>query len=322
MPRVVIAAPLYGQAGPLREALASLLSQTFEDFRLVLVDDRSQDETVDVVRALADPRVELHVNERRLGMLGNTNRAWAMSRAAYPDATYWALGSDHDVWAPTWLERLVEALDARPQAVLAYPRTRRVDAAGRTVAESWSFSTEGIADPRARLRHALSRMVSGDMIYGLFRAQALDRHGFYRPVLAPDRLLLSELALDGEFVQVPEVLWSRRYVNRGLLSRQRAAFWPDRRPPLAAHLPWWTVHAGEYARRHGTGSALRDYVPASLAFQARSRTLRAADAVLAPPVKAVLRHEPIRRATADRVIPALRATREVLERLAEERDPR
>jgi glycosyltransferase involved in cell wall biosynthesis len=318
MPRVVIAAPLYGQSGPLREALASLLSQSFADFRLVLVDDGSPDDTVDVVRAIEDPRVELHVNDRRLGMLANTNRAWTLSRAAYPEAEYWALASDHDLWAPTWLQQLVETLDAHPGAVLAYPRTRRIDAEGQTVAGPWAFSTEGIADPHERLRRALSRMVSGDMIYGLFRADALDRTGFYRPVLAPDRLLLSELALAGEFIQVPEVLWCRRYVNRGLLRRQRAAFWPGVRPPLHTRLPWWIAHTWEYAGRHGVISALRDYVPSSVAFQARSQALRATNALLAPPVKAVLRYEPVRAVTASRVVPALRESREVLERLARE----
>jgi glycosyltransferase involved in cell wall biosynthesis len=45
-PRVVLAAPLYGNAEHLEIALASLLGQTFEDFRLLLVDDCSPDRTV------------------------------------------------------------------------------------------------------------------------------------------------------------------------------------------------------------------------------------------------------------------------------------
>jgi glycosyltransferase involved in cell wall biosynthesis len=311
-PRVVIGAPLYNQAGPLREALGSLLAQTFTDFRLVLVDDRSTDDTVDVVREFADERVELHVNERRLGMLANTNRAYELARGG----ELFALGSDHDVWAPEWLERLVAALDANADAVLAYPRTRRMDATGETVAGSWTFSTEGITDPKERLRRSLARMVSGDMIYGLFRASALD--GFYAPVLAPDRLLLSELALKGEFVQVPELLWSRRYVNRGLLRRQRAVFWPDGDAPLHTHVPWWLVHTGEYAKHHGAAAAARDYLPASAAFQVRSRALRTANTVVAPPLKALLRKEPVRRTVRERVLPLVSETRQVLERLSDE----
>ena len=318
-PRVVIGAPLYGQAAHVGEALASLLGQSYGDFRLVLVDDDSPDGTVDAVRATiaGDPRAELHVNPRRLGMLRNTNRAWALARARFPDAEFWALGSDHDVWHPRWLERLVDALDAHPGAVLAYPLTRRIDADGRPLRTAWRFDTEGVADPRARLRRGLYRMVSGDMIYGLFRAAALDRTGFYAPVLAPDRLLLSELALAGEFVQVPETLWDRRFVGLASLDRQRRAFWPEG-APLRTRLPWWMTHSGRFGRRHGARAALTDYVPASVAVQVRRRALETASTVAAPAVKGALRRPAVREAVTRRAIPALREARVVLDRLSDE----
>src|SRR5918999_582092 len=268
-PRVVIAAPIYGQAGHLREALGSLLSQTYEDLALLVVDDCSPDSSATVARELAtrDARVELVVNERRLGMLGNTNRAYALARERYPHAEFFALASDHDIWESAWLERLVTALDGHPQAVLAYPLTNRIDAAGRKVIGSWRFTTEAIDEPRVRLRRALARMVSGDMVYGLLRASALRPDCFYLPVLAPDRLLLSELAMQGEFIQVEEMLWRRRFVGLAALSRQRRAFWPDGGTPITSYLPWWIVHTGIAARRYGPRLAVRDYLPASIAFQ-------------------------------------------------------
>ena len=319
--RVVIGAPLYGQSRQLRVALGSLLAQTYEDFALVLVDDRSPDDTVAVARELAgdDPRVSIHVNPRRLGMLANTNRAWQLSRALHPAAEFWALGSDHDIWRPAWMKRLVAALDANPRAVLAYPLTERIDAVGRTVSGSFRFATEGVADPRARLRKGLRSMVSGDMIYGLFRASALDGVGFYRPVLAPDRLLLSELALQGEFVQVPELLWSRRYVGLASLRRQREVFWPQG-APARTRLPWWLVHTGAFAREHGVARAALDYAPASAYFQLRSRALRASNTIAAPAIKAALREPQVRRSVRRFALPLIRETREVLDRLVREAD--
>jgi len=319
-PRLVVGVPVYGQANYLRPALASLLAQTHENLALVLVDDASPDDSATVAReiAKADPRVELHVNPRRLGMLRNTQRAWALSRERHSDAEYWALGSDHDVWHPRWAERLVGALDARREAVLAYPLTRRIDAEGRVVRGSFRFETRGVADPRARLRHAVACMVSGDMIYGVFRARALDAVGTYRPVLAPDRLLLSELALMGEFLQVPEQLWDRRFVGLASLERQRASFWPDGDVPWTARLPWWVLHTSIAAREHGAGLAARDYLPASLLFQLRSRAERAGSALAAPVVKGALRRPAVRRAAARAVLPALRETRTVVARLLDE----
>ena len=62
-----------------------------------------------------------------------------------------------------------------------------------------------------RLVLAVESMSAGNMVYVLYRADALARAGVFRSVLAPDRLLLTELALQGQFVQVPDVLWYRRF---------------------------------------------------------------------------------------------------------------
>jgi glycosyltransferase involved in cell wall biosynthesis len=292
-PRVVIAAPLFNKAGYLGPAARSLLAQTFTDFKLLLIDDRSDDGTLAVSEALAaeDPRVEVHLNERRLGMLGNTNRALALARDRYPDAEFWALGSDHDLWEPRWLETLVGLLDRHPEAVLALPQTVRIDEHDvpydRGKRGPWRSQTLGIYDQLERMRAAFRGMVAGDMIYGLFRASALDDLGrLYRPVLVPDRLLLTELALRGSSVQAPEVLWRRRFRGLADLDRQRRSFYLDA-VPRYAHLPWWVQHTGAFVlayalRGEGRPAISRarglrlaaEYLRLSLALRFRRRLLR------------------------------------------------
>src|SRR4051794_33816207 len=285
-PRVVIAAPLRNGGAHVETAVRSLLAQTYEDFRLLLVDDASTDGTATPAAAIAaaDPRVELHVNPVRLGMLENTRRAWRLARERHPAAEYWALGSDHDVWEPRWLETLVALLDAEPAAVLAYPLTRRIDGDGRPIADRprpWRCDTAGLAGRRARVRAAYRCMVAGDMIYGLFRAAALDEVGAYRTVLVPDRLLLSELALRGTFVQAAEVLWSRRFAGLADLDRQRRAFSPAGEPAHTRRLPWWVTHAlaaaAAYVLRASPGVSRTEgaaFTGLLLAEGARLRVLR------------------------------------------------
>jgi glycosyltransferase involved in cell wall biosynthesis len=353
-PRVVIAAPVFENAAYLPAAVESLLAQTYGDFALLLIDDRSSDDTAAVCEryARADPRVVAHVNERRLGMLGNTREAFRLARRLYPDAEYWALGSDHDVWEPRWLETLVGLLDAHAEAVLAYGGIRRIDGDGRPYAGAkppWRFETAGLDEPRARLRTAYRGMVAGDMIYGLFRAAALDGVGPYQAVLVPDRLLLCELALRGQFLQADAVLWNRRFRGLADLDRQRRAFWPEGAPGHAA-LPWWLTHAGVFAWRYAVlgkgadagigraeGAALAlDYLEVSVrhrmwrrgrqlrrrARRARRRTtatvVETRDGLLGPPVRAALRRPRARRATVRHVLPRLRALEETRERLTAE----
>jgi glycosyltransferase involved in cell wall biosynthesis len=346
-PRAVIGAPLFNHAEHLTAAVESLLAQTFAGFALVLIDDGSTDGTVAVAEELAagDARVRLVRNERRLGMLANTRRAFELPRALYPDAEFWALGSDHDVWHPRWLETLVGLLDADPGAVLAYPLTRRIDEHGVPYANGkppWRFDSRDIADPRLRMRAAFRGMAAGDMIYGLFRMDALAAVGTYRPVLVPDRLLLSELALRGTFAQAETVLWERRFRGLAELERQRRAFFLDAAPRYT-YLPWWLQHAGVFAWSYGVegkgaelgldraaGARLAvDYLDVSLrhrlwrrARRLRARAVRARNAVLAPPVHAALAHPAVRGAVRTRVVPGLRAAEETLARLVAEADER
>ena len=243
MPRVVIGIPLYENVDDLPEALESLLGQTFRDVAFVACDDSASAIAEAIIRRYAerDARLSYERNPRRLGMTANWRRVFERGRSMYPDAEYFAWGSDHDAWHPRWLESLVALLDAHPEAVLAYPQNIRISGAGEPLITPWRFDTAGVHEADKRLSIAAREMFAGDMVYGLFRAQAQERAGIFRSVLLPDRLLLSELAVYGEFVQVPEILWYRRFMGIASLQRQRAAFYPDG-APWHSYVPWWLTH--------------------------------------------------------------------------------
>ena len=246
MPRVVIGALLFNHEEHVRAAIDSLVNQTFTDFALLLVDDCSTDATPEIARSYEarDGRVSFHRNEVRAGLTDNARRAFHLARDRHPEAEYFAWATDHDLWHAAWLERLVEALDGDRDVVAAYPMNRRIGLSGELLKRKpWTFDTSGMTSRWPRLRRAIVRMRAGNMVYGLYRAPALQRAGVYRPVLVPDRLLFAELALFGQFKQVPEVLWFRRWYGRQFsLHRQRASFFPSGAPPRA-YLPWWMDHA-------------------------------------------------------------------------------
>ncbi len=246
MPRVIIGSLLFNHADHFREAIESVLGQTFTDFALVLVDDGSSDSTPEVAREYTarDPRVSYARNAERLGLVDNSRRAFEIARQRHPEAEYFAWTSDHDLWHPRWLQQLVDALDANRHVVLAYPLNRRIDPEGALLKRKpWFFDTVGVNDRWTRLRGGIRQMRAGNMVYGLYRVDALARAGVYRRIVIPDRLLIAELSLYGQFKQVPEVLWFRRWYGRVFsLDRQRASFFPGRRP-LYSYCPWWMAHS-------------------------------------------------------------------------------
>jgi glycosyltransferase involved in cell wall biosynthesis len=249
---------LYNKAGHLREALDSLLGQTFGDFRLLLLDDASADGTEAIAREYAarDPRVTYVRHETRQAMVATWREVAELAGAACPSARYFAWVSDHDRWHPRWLDRLLGEIEAHPGTVLVYPITRRIAQDGAELEKGPRlFETAGVEGARARWsRFCREGIGSGDMVYGLMAIDALRQAGVFRPVLRPDRLLIAELSLYGQFRQVPEVLWFRRDSEGTSVDRQRHTLFLPGSEPAWFGAPPWLQHARSLWRTYVAGT--------------------------------------------------------------------
>lgn len=237
---------LYNNVQHLSGATASILAQTYGDFTLVMLDDGSTDGSEPLARSLAtqDPRVRYIRHAQRQGMVPTWREAFTLALSHCPTATYFAWVSDHDYWHPEWLAQMVAALDAHPAVVLAYPVTQRMAEDGTPIEkEPRSFQTVGVSSRAARWRAFCHEGVgSGDMVYGLMRASALMAAGTFRSVLNPDRLLIAELTLQGQILQIPDSLWSRRRSAVASIARQRTTLFAGP-PPRWFWLPPTLQHA-------------------------------------------------------------------------------
>jgi glycosyltransferase involved in cell wall biosynthesis len=243
--RAVLAAPLHNGGRFVEPAVRSLLGQTYDDYAVLLVDDASTDETPRIAEELAatSERAVYVRSDRRLGMVANWRRCVELARGLHPESEFFAWGSDHDLWEPEWLATLVQALDRAPRAVLSHPRSDRIDEAGEVARRSSRLHPQGERGATARVWQTTQGIGAGTTVYGLYRLDALEAAGPFRRVLAPDRLVLTELALRGELIQVDRVLWHRRAVGRTSKERQRATLFGGP-PPWWAHLPANLTHGG------------------------------------------------------------------------------
>jgi glycosyltransferase involved in cell wall biosynthesis len=105
--KVSVCIPTYNGAEFIAAAIQSVLDQGFTDFELIVVDDCSTDDTMDIVRSFADPRIQCHQNKERLGIPTNWNRSLSFARGEYV-----CLFHQDDVMLPENLERKVRVLDA------------------------------------------------------------------------------------------------------------------------------------------------------------------------------------------------------------------
>jgi hypothetical protein len=257
-PRVVLGMTLYNNARHLRDALESLLAQTYSDFMLVLLDDASSDHTETIAQEYAarDARIRYFRHADRKAMIATWREVAVLAARECPSAVYFAWVSDHDRWHSRWLAAMVAELDRDPGLVLTYPITRRitVDTGDELDKGPRLFETTAFADVRSRWRYFCRHGVgAGDMVYGLMRLDALQRAGIFRTVLRPDRLLIAELTLIGRIRQVSEVLWFRRQSAATSVSRQRHTLVLPGEAPRGFGAPPWLQHARvlwrEYVQR-------------------------------------------------------------------------
>lgn len=126
-PRVSVVIPTYNGEKYVRDAIDSVLAQSFEDFEILVIDDGSSDNTVAVVESYDDERVILHDNEKNLGIAGNMNRG-----AALATGDVLAFLDQDDYWRTKKLERHIARHDDDDTAVV-YSDVEVVDIDGTTL---------------------------------------------------------------------------------------------------------------------------------------------------------------------------------------------
>ncbi len=245
MTLVGIGVPSFNGGAYVEEAISCLRAQTYGDFVIACTDDASTDGTPDVLErhAAEDPRIRVRRSPTRRGMVENWIAAYRFARELSPGMRYFAWAGDHDVWDPRWLELLVAELEEHPEASVAYPLDVGIRADGEQFRGPWRFDNAGVTGIRRRFVSATVGMRSGCVVYGLHRVNLLERCGVFHPAIIPDRILNQQLAMIGEFRQVDEVLWHRRYFARkgSIRARQMQVLFRGR-PPLYTRLPFPLVH--------------------------------------------------------------------------------
>jgi glycosyltransferase involved in cell wall biosynthesis len=248
-PPLTIGLPVYNGERFLRQALESVLGQTFGDFALVVSDNASTDATTEIVEEYVaqDDRVELIRNDTNRGAAWNYNRVFAECRSPY---FKWAAADD--MLAPTCVESSLAVLESSsPAVVLAYPRTQVIDAEGNVVGIIHdNLAAPPGAPPHVRLRRVVRNVVYGNVIFALVRADALRRTRLHGNYPSADYVLLAELALAGEFREVPEPLFCRR-LHEGISVRANPSaaslarwFDPQRRPVRSRTVHLFRQHMG------------------------------------------------------------------------------
>jgi glycosyltransferase involved in cell wall biosynthesis len=177
-PIVTVAIPLYGGEF-IGQAIDSVLSQSFRDFELLVVDDYPNNKSRDVVMSYSDPRIVYVRNEKNMGAEGNWNKCLALAKGKYIKI----LPHD-DTLQPDCLKEQVEVLDAdlEERISLVFCARKIINIQGRQIAtRRFSGKSAGQIGAQYLIRKCILRGTNliGEPGAVLFRSSAAKTIGHF-----------------------------------------------------------------------------------------------------------------------------------------------
>jgi glycosyltransferase involved in cell wall biosynthesis len=149
--------PVYNAERYLREAIDSILSQSFADFEFLIVNDGSTDAGVEIIESYADPRIRLVHNDGNLGVVASLNRGLELSRGEFV-----ARMDADDISRPARLARQVRFMEENPNVGVCGSWVRffpgkyvwKLPATSEAI-RCRQFSMAGVAHPSVMMRREL-----------------------------------------------------------------------------------------------------------------------------------------------------------------------
>lgn len=195
--------PTYNSEKWIRPTIDSVLRQTYPDFELIVIDDGSSDDTVEVVNGMADPRIGVYQYPKAEvnGPAAGRNRGLAHALGEFI-----AFMDHDDMWQPEKLAAQLSALQMNPQAALAYSWVDAIDEDGHN---------KGPVSQKVVNGHAFDELLEGCFLWTgsnpLIRSSVFQDVGYFSEDvgLADDWDMWLRMAESYPFVCIPQphVLW-------------------------------------------------------------------------------------------------------------------
>lgn len=211
-PRVSVVVPVYNAARTLEAAITSVRAQTFRDWEVIIVDDGSTDESLEVAMELrfVDPRVQVVFQPNR-GVASARNTGLEVARGAFV-----AFLDADDTWHPGKLKMHLAFFEARPDVDLSYAQIRFMNTDGTLTAVTSNRAITGLT-PTILLAENIACTMSNVIV----RRSVVQQVGYFNYALKFDEdkeWLFRAFAAGCVFEGVDTVLTNYRTSPGGLAS--------------------------------------------------------------------------------------------------------
>lgn len=197
---ISVIVPAYNAAPHIEETLDSILHQTFQEFEIIVVDDGSTDDTVNIVNRYANNDSRIHLVQQQNGGSSKA-RNTGIALARYE----WIAPVDSDdVLLPQRFEKQLAAAAKYPQVIGWGTYATRITVEGRpySVQETGPTTIEEFN----RMRHETGEIVVLPASSVLLRKDIVQKVGGYSSMTLEDLILLDDMGAYGPILAIPEHL--------------------------------------------------------------------------------------------------------------------
>lgn len=203
-PLVSVILPVKDGSKTIRRAIQSIFNQSYNNLELIIVDDHSTDNTVDIVNAIIDVRIKL-VDSQNPGIANALNAG--INRAS---GKYIARMDADDISYPDRIQKQVRFLQENPLVGVVSCLVKHIGS-GRVMQKGYRIHTEwinSIIDPK---NHYLNRFVDAPVAHPsvIFRRELIKKFGCYSVDMVPEdfELWLRWMDKGVRFAKIPDVLF-------------------------------------------------------------------------------------------------------------------
>ncbi|MBA7489541.1 hypothetical protein ES702_00075 [subsurface metagenome] len=217
-PKITVVMPVYNGEKYLKEAIESILNQTFTDFEFIIINDGSTDSSFEIIQNYEDERIKIINNEKNIGLTKSLNKALKVARSEYI-----ARQDADDVSLPNRFERQTRYFEKYPELALVGTSIYEIDENGNTIGKNIALTNPGIKN---LLRG--NKFTHGSV---MFKKKVIDRLGGYNESLkyAQDYELWLRIAKHYEVRNLPDTLYQLRSHSKKIgvstSERELALYW-------------------------------------------------------------------------------------------------
>tara|TARA_B100001250_G_C19814436_1_gene797511 strand:+ start:3533 stop:4603 length:1071 start_codon:yes stop_codon:yes gene_type:complete len=129
---ITVLTTVYNGLPYLKEAIESILNQSYEDFEYLIIDDASPDPNVlDCINSYSDPRIKLVVNEKNLGVSDTYNKALSLIESEYVVRM-----DQDDISLPNRIENQISFLEENPELSVVCSWEKVIDSNGNYIKDA------------------------------------------------------------------------------------------------------------------------------------------------------------------------------------------